>query len=225
VYPGGSEVVRAVPPVPPGPDHVNAPIRFEKKWFQGLSVIRLAVAGMALVPFLFIIGLLVSAGATGEGFQWLMLLFLLLMLPIIIYFNMLILRTRPAAFEMDGTGVRLYRGDHLVKEIGFGPGVEVGIVMVGYWDDLSPGLTLHAAGMDENDVSMFDRRGFGPLFGYRFRGGGKKIVVSRKYGWDIRWIQWMWAFVMSEVGRHGMRLDRSALKYLEKRRRMGLPVP
>ena len=109
-------------------------------------------------------------------------------------------------------------------EIPFGPGVTVGVVFVGYWDDLSPGLSLRAVGVDENEFSLFDRRGHGPLFGYRFRGGGKRLVISRKKGWDIRWIQWMWAPLMFEVDRHGMQMDRSMEKYLLKRREMGLPV-
>lgn len=217
--------MREVPPVQQGPDHVTAPIRFEKKWFQGLSFIKLGVAIMAVLPFLLILGMLASAGMADDDLAFLTMVFVPLMLPIILYIVVLVLRTRPAAIEMDGNGVRLYRGGRMVREVRFGPEVEVGVIQVGYWDDMSPGLTLRAAGMDENDVSLFERRGFGPLFGYRFRGGGSKVVVSRKYGWDIRWIQWMWVPVMNEVGRHRMRLDRSALKYLEKRRKMGLPVP
>lgn len=222
---GGSEVVRAVPPVPAGPEFTTAPIRMEKRWFQGLSAIKLGVAIFLLVPFLLIPSIVVSAGMAPEDVWFIILVFLPLMAPLILYILVLVLRTRPGVFEMDQRGVRLYRGGRLVNEIPFGPGVTVGVVFVGYWDDISPGLGLRAAGVDENEFSLFDKRSHGPLFGYRFRGGGRKIVISRKKGWDIRWIQWMWAPLMFEVGRYGMQMDRSMERYLKKRREMGLPVP
>ena len=217
--------MRAVPPVPPGVDHVAAPVRFEKRWLQGLSFIKLIVAIGALLPFIFIISLISSAGADADDVLFMTMVFLPMMLPIILVIIVLVLRTRPAAFEMDGTGVRLFRGGKVVKEIPFGPDVHVGVMTVGYWDDMSPGLILRAAGMDENDVSLYERAGFGPLFGYKFRAGGKKIVITRRHGWDIRLIQYMWVHLMTEVNRYQMKLDRSALKYLKDRRAMGLPFP
>jgi len=215
---GGSEVVRAVPPASVGPDFIASPIRFEKSWFQGLAVIRFIITLFILfnlVFFLYFTDLNLAV----------YLLFAVIMLPFICYAVALILRTRPATFEMDQTGVRLYRGQTLVKEIRFGPDITVGVVSVGYWDDMSPGLTLKAAGMDENDVSLYERGGYGPLFGYRFKGGGDKIVISRKKGWALPWIQWMWIPLMDHVSRHGMKMDRSLERYLKKRREMGLPVP
>ncbi len=218
-------MVRAVPPAPAGPEAKTTPIRIEKRWFQGLSAIKLGVAILLLMPFLLFPPILASVGMAPEDVLFIFLVFLPMMAPLMLYILVLVLRTRPGVFEMDPGGVRLYRGGRLVTEIPFGPGVTVGVVFVGYWDDLSPGLSLRAVGVDENEFSLFDRRGHGPLFGYRFRGGGKRLVISRKKGWDIRWIQWMWAPLMFEVDRHGMQMDRSMEKYLQKRRDMGLPVP
>lgn len=219
---GGFEVVRAVPAAPVGPDFTRQPIRFEKGWFQGFSYLKFlgAVTGIALLAFF--LSFLIFAGADPPVEVY--LLFLLLMLPFVLFAVALVMRTRPATFEMDQSGARLYRGGNVVREIPFGPHVRVGVVMVGYWDDISPGV-LRAAGIDENEFSLYDRRGFGPLFGIRFRGAGKKIMVSRKHGWDIRWIQWLWAPVMDQVAMHGMQMDRSVHRYMEKRRRLGLPAP
>ena len=220
---GGYGVVTAVPPVPQGPDITSQPIRFEKKWFQGLSWMRLVISLFSLFIIFFFLYFIMAMGADPPPEVY--LLFLLITSPFILYIMVLILRTRPAGFEMDQRGVRLYRGEKVVKEVLFGPHVQVGVVLVGYWDDFSPGLTFRAIGMDENDMSMFNRQGYGPLFGYRFRGGGKKIVISRKKGWDIRWIQWMWTPLNFEMNRYGMQPDGSMHRYLEKRRRMGLPIP
>ncbi len=220
----GSEVKRAVPPVPQASDPASQPIRLEKVWFQGISVIKLGLSIVALMPIIFIISILASQGLSGEEMAVVLLAFSPFLVPLVLYIIVLVLRTRPAALEMGPTGVRLFRGPRVVKEIRFGPDVRVGVVFVGYWDDLSPGL-FRAVGVDENEMSMFDRRGFGPLFGYRFRGGGQRIVVTKRHGWDIRGIQWMWAPLMSHVGRHRMRMDRSMERYLRKRREMGLPVP
>jgi len=220
---GVTGVVTAVPPVPQGPDFTRQPIRFEKKWFQGLAVLRLISALVGLSLLIVFLYFLLAMGAEPPFEVY--LLFTLLMLPLILYTVSVILRTRPAAFEMDERGVRLYRDQKLIKEVHFGPDVHIGVVLVGYWDDMSPGLTFRAVGMDENDVSLFERRGFGPLFGYRFHGGGQKIVISRKKGWSIEWIQYMWTPLMSEVGRYGMQMDGSMHRYLDKRKKMGLPVP
>ena len=220
---GGSEVVRAVPPAPAGPDFTATPIRFEKGWFQGLAILRFIITLIILINLVFFLYFISSLGDGPPLAVY--LLFVLFMLPFILYSIALILRTRPAKFEMDQIGVRLYRGQTMVKEIRFGPDVTVGVVFVGYWDDMSPGLTLKAAGMNENDVSLFERGGYGPLFGYRFKGGGGKMVISRKKGWPLPWIQWMWMPLMDQVSRHGMKMDRSLERYLKKRREMGLPVP
>ena len=220
---GGYGVVTAVPPVPQGPDITRQPIRFEKKWIEGLALLRFisALAFLGLLgAFLYF---LVAVGSDPPLEVY--LLFGAILLPFILYAFAAILRTRPAAFEMDQRGVRLYRGERLVKEIIFGPDVRIGVIFVGYWDDMTPGLTFRAMGMDENEFSLYERQGYGPLFGYRFQGGGRKIVLSRKYGWDIRWIQFMWMSLMHEVNMHHMQLDASAMKYLDKRRKMGLPVP
>lgn len=222
---GGSEVIRAVPPMHQASHGEMVPIRFEKRWFQGISAIKLGVAIFLLFPFIFILSILVSEEIDQFFMVFILLVFLPLIAPIIVYIILLLLRTRPAAFEMDARGVRIYRNGRLVKDIQFGPDVVVGVVFVGYWDDISPGLSLRAMGVDENELSFFDRRGFGPLFGYRFRSGGKKIVVTRKHGWDVRWIQWMWQPLMVEMDRYGMQKDRSMDKYLRKRREMGLPFP
>jgi hypothetical protein len=175
-----------------------------------------------MVLLSFFLSLLVLAGA--EPPLEVYLLFMLLLLPFVLFAVALVMRTRPATFEMDQRGVRLYRGGRVVKDIPFGPHVRVGAAMVGYWDDVSPGV-LRAAGIDENEFSLYDRRGFGPLFGIRFRGAGKTILVTRKHGWDIRWIQWLWAPVMDQVAKHGMQMDPSMRRYMDKRRRLGLPVP
>jgi hypothetical protein len=217
----GSEVVKVVPPVPPGSDLVTRPIRIEKRWFQGFAYIKLIFAILPLFPLMAILGLLIQAGVPVVG----VLVISLLMVPSLLYILMIVIRTRPAVLEMDPSGVRLLRGQRVVKEINFGPHVNVGVIFVGYWDDLSPGLTLRAAGVDENDISLYNRQGFGPLFGYKIRGGGKKIVISKKHGWDLQGIQWLWMPLMTEVGRHRMQRDRSLEKYLMKRREMGLPAP
>jgi hypothetical protein len=185
-------------------------IRFEKRWFEGLSPIKMSITIVALTPFIFILWLLsVARGADPETTSMALLFMFLLMLPLVAYLVVLVLRTRPATFEMDERGLRLIKGERVVTEIPFDPEVEVGVVLVGYWDDFSPGLAFRAVGMDENEISLFDRRGFGPLYGYRFRGGGKRIVVTAKHGWDVRWIQYMWAPLMDLVGRHHMRTHRS----------------
>jgi hypothetical protein len=203
-----------------GPQIINQPIRLEKKWFQGFSWVKFAVALVYLIVISSIARMAMMENAPIEFFWFL----LVLSTPILLYILILILRTRPAAIEMDSNGVRLFRGSNLVKEVAFGQGVRVGVVRVGYWDDLSPGL-FRVAGIDEDDMSLYDRKGFGPLFGYRFRGGGKRIKVSRRHGWDLAGIQWMWAPLMTEVDRHGMQMDRSMQKYLKKRQEMGLPTP
>ena len=210
---GGSEVIRVVPPGPAGPELTAAPIWFEKKWLHGLPVVRLAITLLFLFTVVFMLQLLISMGANPSLVGYLM--YFLLMSTFIVITLAIILRTRPARFEMDPTGVRLFRGSHLVKEIQFGPNVVVGVVTVGYWDDLTPGMTLKAAGVDENEFSLYDKRVYGPLFGYKFVGGGKRIVISRKHGWDLQWIQWMWTPLMMEVGRHRMRMDRSMENYLK----------
>jgi hypothetical protein len=223
---GGPSYGWVAPGTPEARSAAVPAIRFEKRWLDGLSVIKVVGAGLLLAPFIFMLWFLFSITGADRGTLvlaiWLVLIF---MLPIIVYMCVVVLRTRPATLEMDERGVRLMKGDRVVKEIPFGPDVEVGVVLVGYWDDLSPGLFLRAAGVDENDFSMFDRRGFGPLYGYRFRGGGRRIVVTAKQGWDVRWIQYMWAPLMYLVDRHHMRTHRSLHSYLEKRRRMGLPAP
>jgi hypothetical protein len=219
---GGSEVLKVYPPAHGGPEGQITPIRYEKKWLQGLPPIRLGVTLFILLSFVFVLIFAINMG--GNPPPVLYLIFLLMMLPFIVYTIVVLLRTSPARFEMDPTGVRLYRGSKLVKEIQFGPQVVVGVVTIGYWDDMSPGMTLKAAGVNENEFSMFDRNVYGPLFGYKFTGGGKRIVISRKYGWDLRWIQWMWTPLMEEVGRHGMRFDRSMERYMEKGRRSSQPV-
>ncbi len=212
-------MVNAAPQPRTGQQMGMQPIRLEKKWFQGMSWIKLGVSLFLLFPF-FAISLMLM----GEDAPMEFILFILICaMPLLLYILILVLRTRPAAFEMDINGVRLYRGSDLVKEVPFGQGVKVGVVRVGYWDDLSPGL-LRVAGATEDDMSLYDRRGYGPLFGYRFRGGGKRIKISRRHGWDLAGIQWMWFPLMNEVERHGMIMDRSMQKYLKKRQEMGLPT-
>ncbi len=210
-----------VPPVRTGPESGTIPIRLEKHWLQGLPVLRLAAACLLLCPLLFIVGLLVRLGVDPE----VCLLVLALMSPVVAYIVTVVLRTRPGVVEMDPFGVRLLRGGRTVREVRFGPQTRVGVVKVGYWDDISPGMTFRAMGVDENEFSLYERRGFGPLFGFRFTGGGKRLVVSRKHGWDLNGIHWMWLPIMREVDRHGMQMEPSLVKYLQRRREMGLPVP
>ena len=194
----------------------QAVVRMERRWFAEFSVLTFGlylIAIAVLLAFLFL--LLISRVPV---------LFIYIDVALLILFALLLLRflvsIRPATFELCQDRVRLLHGRRLHREIVFGPEVHVGIVRVGYWDDLTAGPGLKHLNADP---SLHDYKGFGPLFGYSFEKSGVTIVVSRKRYWNLREIQAMWAPLMDAIGRHQMRMDPSMHWYLRRRMELGLP--
>lgn len=158
--------------------------RMERRWFQELSLLMLGPYVVAVAVLSALLFLMEVSGVPVEIVYIdaaLLLLFLLLLLRFLF-------SIRPATLELLPDRVRLYHGGRLHREVIFGPEVNVGVVKVGYWDDLTAGPGLRHLNIDP---SLEDYRGFGPLFGYSFRSGSARIVVSRKGYWNLRDIQAM----------------------------------
>lgn len=189
--------------------------RMERRWFQELSLFTLGPYVVAVAVLSALLFLMEVSGVPVEIVYVdaaLLLLFLLLFLRFL-------LSIRPASLELLPDRVRLHYGGRLHREIIFGPEVRVGVVKVGYWDDLTAGPGLRYLDLDP---SLHDYQGFGPLFGYSFRSGSAGIEVSRKTYWNLRDIQAMWVPFMDVVRRHHMRPEHSLEWYLGKRMELGL---
>ena len=90
-----------VPPAPAGPEATTALIRIEKRWFQGLSAIKLGVAILHLMTFMLFPPILASVGMASEDVLFIFLVFLPMMPPLMLYILVLVLRTRPALYEKE----------------------------------------------------------------------------------------------------------------------------
>jgi hypothetical protein len=185
----------------------------ERKWFQGMSIVNLLAYLLALAGISIFLVLFVRFEVPLE----IVYITLLLLALVFLFFIRFLMIIRPAKLEIHRDRVRLYHGPSVAREIIFGPSVSVGIVKVGYWDDITPGPGLKYLNVDP---SVHDYSGYGPLFGYRFRAGNVRIVVSRKRSWKLADIQAMWAPFMAAVMEYNMQIEPSLERYLEMQRQV-----